>query len=72
VQVKAGSKRPDSLQISEDGTYVVRLRARAIDGQANEALIKFLAKEFELKESKITIRSGFSSPIKYLEIEKPA
>ena len=72
VQVKAGSRREESLEIKDDGTHIVTLRARAIDGQANRALVKFLAQELALKESQITITSGLSSRIKYLEIEKPA
>ena len=70
--IKPGSKRGNLLQIQTDGSYLVHLKARAHDGEANEALIKFLAKELGLKQNQITIKTGFSSRVKLLEIELPA
>jgi uncharacterized protein (TIGR00251 family) len=44
-----------------DGTVKVRLKAKPIQGQANEVLIKFLCKKLEISESQISIVAGFRS-----------
>lgn len=46
----------------------INLTAVAEDGKANEALIKFLAKEFKISKSKIEIIRGEASRIKLLRI----
>jgi uncharacterized protein YggU (UPF0235/DUF167 family) len=69
VQVKPGSRGPESLEIAQDGTYIVKIKAKPVDGAANEGVIKFLAKELGIRASKIRINSGFTSRIKYLEID---
>jgi len=47
----------------------VRIQAPATDGKANDALCKFLAGEFRIPVSAVTISSGFTSRKKIVEIE---
>ena len=49
----------------------IRLTAAATDGKANKQLIKYLSKQFKVKQSAITILSGHNSRQKRLCIEKP-
>ena len=44
------------------------IQQRAVDGVANEALIKVLAKHFETAKSNIEIESGFTSRIKRVRV----
>jgi hypothetical protein len=44
----------------------IRIAAPAVDGKANEELIKFLAKRFKIAKSDIRIVSGESAKIKRL------
>lgn len=54
------------------GNYLkIRLTAAPIDGKANKHLVKYLSKQFKVKQSAITIVSGHSSRQKRLRIEKP-
>lgn len=46
----------------------VRLRARAVEGQANEALIEFLAAHFRVPRRNVRILSGLKSRQKRVEI----
>ena len=46
----------------------VRLRARAVEGQANEALIEFLAAHFRVPRRNVRILSGLRSRQKRVEI----
>ena len=46
----------------------VRLQARAVEGQANEALIEFLAAHFRVPRRNVRILSGLRSRQKRVEI----
>ena len=46
----------------------VRLQARALEGQANEALIEFLAAHFRVPRRNVRILSGLKSRHKRVEI----
>ena len=48
----------NELIVLADGTYKVKLMAPPVDGEANAALIKFLAKEFGVAKSNIEIVKG--------------
>jgi uncharacterized protein (TIGR00251 family) len=54
-----------------DDRIKLRIKAAAVDGKANEAIIKLLSKEFRAPKSQITILSGHSSKKKIVKIVKP-
>lgn len=66
VQPKAAETRVTG-QIGD--RLKIRLTAAASDGKANRQLIKFLAKEFKVKQNAVSILSGASSRQKRLCIE---
>lgn len=68
IQVKPNSAEDKIIQ-QDDGSYLVRLRAKPIEGQANTALVKLLAKHFSVAKSQITIKNGVSSRWKTISIE---
>ena len=70
VQVKPGSKRAPLVELLEDGSYLVHVSQRAVDGQANEGLIAVLAKHFAVSKSKVAIKSGHTARIKRVLIDK--
>ena len=49
----------------------LRIKAPAVDGKANEAIIKVLSREFRTPKSHIQILSGHSSKKKLVLIQKP-
>ena len=49
----------------------IRLTAAPTDGKANKQLIRFLARQFQVKQSAITIVSGLTSRQKTVSIEQP-
>lgn len=67
LTVKPGS-RVDKLFYDAAGTLTIKLKAPAQDGKANAYLIEFLAKQFGIAKSEITLVSGFTNPYKRLEI----
>lgn len=48
----------------------INIKSVAQDGKANEELVKFLAKEFGVRRSQISIVSGEKGRMKLVEIEK--
>lgn len=70
VQVKPGSTKGPLVVVNDDNTFTVYLKQRAVDGAANDALIKVLAEHFEVAKSKVSIESGFTGRLKRVSIEK--
>ncbi len=68
VQVKTGAREDGVTKINET-SFVVTVKARPIDGKANEAVIKALAKFFGVAKSRIDIISGHSSSKKIIVIK---
>ena len=49
--------------------WVIKIKAPAIEGKANEHLVSYLSKIFNLPKSKILLKKGKTSPLKCLEID---
>ena len=67
VTVKTGTSQ-EKIVKADDGSYIVYLRAKPHDGEANTALIKLLSKHFHVGKSSITIKQGAKSHTKLIEI----
>ncbi len=68
LRVKAGAPRNGFLGTGEDGIIKIAISAKPMDGEANEELIRFLAREFGLSPNEITITSGKRSRSKIVEL----
>jgi uncharacterized protein YggU (UPF0235/DUF167 family) len=66
VTVKPGSKVA-GIESTEDG-LLLRVRERAVDGAANDACIRALAKHFKLAPSRITLVRGARSRKKLFDV----
>lgn len=49
----------------------IRITAPPVDGKANKHLIRYLAKQFKVRQSAVTIKSGHGSRQKRICIEGP-
>ncbi len=67
VLVKPGSKKGPLVEILDTG-LVVYLREKAHDGEANDALVRVLAKHFDVAKSQVEIVRGQKSHRKTVEI----
>ena len=52
-------------------TYKVAISSPAVDGKANEELLRFLSREFGLPRSRIDMESGLKSRTKSLRLKSP-
>ena len=59
VNVKPNSLK-DTVEKLDDGSYVIHTKQKAIDGKANLAVVKMLAKEFGVSYKNIHIKNPTS------------
>lgn len=67
VTVKPGSSQ-EKILTTAPGELTVYLRAKAHDGEANAALVKLLAKHFDVPKTTIRIVRGATSRTKIMEM----
>lgn len=67
VTVKPGSK-VDAVENVDDG-LIVRTKARTIDGRANEAVVKLLAKHFGVAKTRVRIVHGLAGRQKFVVVD---
>ena len=67
VRVHPGASR-EGVALLPDGSLDVRLRARAVEGQANAGLVQLLADRLGLKRRDVEIASGLRSRQKLVRI----
>ncbi|MEK9158846.1 MAG: DUF167 domain-containing protein [Patescibacteria group bacterium] len=68
VRVQPNAKQDCLKETMADGTIKISLTAPAIDGRANQALIKFLSDHFKIPKSHIKLIRGLKSRNKIVEI----
>lgn len=69
AMVKTGAK-DDSVVYDETASlYLVSVKARPIEGEANAAVVKLLAKELGVPKTSIAFVSGARSRVKRFEVE---
>ena len=67
VKVKPNA-RENSLRQFQDGTWIAEVKAPPKDGKANRALIKVIAKQFNVTKSQVSIRRGKSGRTKLIQL----
>jgi uncharacterized protein (TIGR00251 family) len=67
---RGGRDAIDGIETLSDGRAVLKARVRAAptEGEANDALIRLLAREFGLSRSRIAIVSGAAARLKTLSL----
>lgn len=68
VKVKPGSKM-NAVEKLPDGSYSLRVKARALEGRANDAVVEVLSEHFSVAKSRIRIVKGLASRNKVVDIE---
>ncbi len=68
VWVRPGSARP-GVGGERDGALVVRVSARAVEGQATEAALTAVAAAFGVRRRAVTLVAGAASRTKIVEVE---
>lgn len=69
VHIKPNSRHREEVVKNDDDTLTVYIKAPAIEGRANAAAIKLLAKHFKVASSKVKLVRGVTSKYKIFEID---
>ena len=69
IYVITGSKIDKIEKFNSEGLLKVRVKAKPVEGKANEAIIKLISKSLGIPTSKISIKTGKHSRNKTLEID---
>jgi uncharacterized protein len=67
IRVRPGASRT-AVGGAHDGALVVRVAAAAVDGQANDAAIRALAKAFDVRRRDVTLVSGATNRTKVVDV----
>ena len=68
VRVVPKASKTEIAGLMDDGALKIRLTAPAVDGKANDALIKFLAEVLDCKRDQIEIVAGHTSRGKLISV----
>jgi uncharacterized protein len=63
IKVKPNSSK-DEISVDAGNNFTVKIRAKPVGGEANEYLVKYLAKEFDISRSLIQVEKGTVSRLK--------
>lgn len=70
VQLKPNSRHREEVVANDDGSLTVYTKAPAIEGRANAAAMKLLAKHYGVAPSKVRLVRGAASKYKMFEVDK--
>ena len=70
VHLQPNSRHREEVVVGGDGSLTVYTKAPAIEGRANLAAVKLLAKHFGVAPSKLKLVRGAASKYKVFEIDK--
>jgi uncharacterized protein len=70
VKVKPGSRKGPLVEVGADGELTIYVQERAVDGKANDAVIRLLAAHLQLPRSRIELVSGATSRLKRFRVSR--
>ena len=70
VHLKPNCRHREEVAVSDDGSLTIYTKAPAIEGRANLAAVKLLAKHFGVASSKVKLVRGAASKYKVFEVDK--
>ena len=68
IHLKPNSRHREEVVPNDDGSLTIYTKAPAIEGRANVAAVKLLAKHFGVASSKVKLLRGASSKYKLFDI----
>ena len=68
AKIVPGSSGPTRFCGLFDGMVKVKVSAAPEKGKANKCLLKFLAKQLDVKKNAVSIISGQTSPVKHVQV----
>ena len=70
IKVRPGAAKTVVKEIMDDDTVKIDIAAPPVKNKANQELIKFLAREFELSKNNVKIISGAGERVKLIKVNR--
>jgi uncharacterized protein len=70
VRVKPGSSRGPLVETGSNGELTIYVREPAVDGKANDAVVRLLAAHLQLPRSRVELVSGATSRQKRFRVSR--
>lgn len=70
ILLKPNSRHREEVVVGDDGVLTIYTKAPAIEGRANAAAVKLLAKHFGVSSSKVKLVRGAASKYKVFDVDK--
>ncbi|APE33346.1 hypothetical protein BOX37_04485 [Nocardia mangyaensis] len=67
--IKPNSRKGPLVEVADDGTLTLYVRAPAVEGKANKAAIELLATHFGVSRSAVRLSAGATSRFKRFEVD---
>ncbi|MGW6724542.1 DUF167 domain-containing protein [Nocardia sp. NPDC055029] len=67
--IKPNSRKGPLVEIADDGTLTLYVRAPAVEGKANRAAIELLAEHFGVAKSAVRLTGGATSRFKRFAVD---
>ena len=71
VTLKPNSRHREEVVVGDDGGLTIFTKAPAVEGKANEAATRLLAKYYGVSKSRVQLVRGHTSKHKVFEIDTP-
>ena len=71
VTLKPNSKHREEVVMGDDGSLTVFTKSPAVEGRANEAATRLLAKYYGVSKSRVRLVRGHTSKHKVFEVDTP-
>jgi uncharacterized protein len=68
VKVKPGSRKGPLVEVGDDGELTIFVRERAVEGKANEAVMRLLAQHLGVPRTRIELISGATARVKRFSV----
>jgi uncharacterized protein YggU (UPF0235/DUF167 family) len=69
VRVKPGSRKGPLVEAADNGELTIYVQERAVEGKANDAVVKLLAKHLGVPRSRVILVSGATSRVKRFRVD---
>jgi len=70
VRAKPGSRKGPLVEVGDDGALTIYVREPAVEGKANDAVVKLLATHLGVPPSRVELVSGATSRVKRFRVTR--
>ena len=70
IRVKPGSRKGPLVKASADGALTIYVREPAVEGKANDAVVKLLATHLAVPPGRVELISGATSRVKRFRVTR--